>query len=226
MGGEVWRGREAEVATDSYVPETTARPAVDVLEGGVEEVAEPEAPRGTPVAGGVEGEAREEADQAGVNETAGREALRRSRADFVDPVSSLQSAPAEPPAEKGGDPTEMALENSLAVSGLRVLSVEWEEWIPGEKALHIRQFLPPSDTLELRYLGLLMGSEVEGGGTKGELGVVADASAAALLPFPKVMEASLPKGWNQVVMRWGRGWVVGRAPMPEASLRALLLTLR
>lgn len=226
MGGEVWRGREGGIVADSYVPETTARPAAEVLHGGAEAMAEPEAPREASVVGGVEGEVREEAGQAAGSETAGRESLRRSRGALVGPVSSLQSVPAPSPAQKEGDPRELALENSLAVSGLRVLSVEWEEWIPGEKALHIRQFLPPSDTLELRYLGLLMGSELEGGGAKGELGAVADASAAALLPFPKVMEASLPQGWNQVVMRWGRGWVVGRAPMPEASLKALLLTLR
>jgi hypothetical protein len=106
--------------------------------------------------------------------------------------------------------------------------VEWEEWVPGEKALHIRQLVPPADTLELRYLGLLMGTGREKVGAEGETakGVLSEAGATSFPPSPTVMEASLPPGWNQVVMKKGRGWLVARAPIPEPSIRALLRSLR
>lgn len=115
----------------------------------------------------------------------------------------------------------------MAVPGLEVLAVEWEEWVPGERALHIRQRLPMGDTLELRYLGLLMGSdpsETDAGSTQGQRVEEGESQDRPL--SPKVLEASLPPGWNQVVMRWRRGWLVARAPLPEESLRGILRSLR
>jgi len=119
----------------------------------------------------------------------------------------------------------VAGESSLAVPGLTVLTVEWEEWTPGERSLHIRQLLPLGDTLELRYLGLLMGSEpdVSDSPVVGGRGVEEGAMERPL--SPKFLEVSLPTGWNQVVMRRSRGWLVARAPLPEESLRALLRSL-
>jgi hypothetical protein len=116
-------------------------------------------------------------------------------------------------------------ESSLAVPGLKVLSVDWEEWLPGERALHIRQLLSVGDTLELRYLGLLMGMEPH---EEVRIAIKAEAQDAGVdRPLsPAVLEASLPPGWNQVEMRWGRGWLVARAPLPEASIKALLRSLR
>lgn len=122
------------------------------------------------------------------------------------------------------DPERLARENSLSVPGLKVLSVEWEEWVPGERNLHIRQLLSMGDTLELRYLGLLMGTDPEPLGERME-GVSGRRLAADLPPLPKAMEASLPPGWNQVVVRRGRGWLVARAQLPEPSLRALVRSL-
>jgi hypothetical protein len=120
----------------------------------------------------------------------------------------------------------VALENSLLVPGLEVLSVEWEEWVEGEKALHIRQLVPPTDTLELRYLGLLMGTEVEVEDPERAMGVAPRARTSSFPPSPTVMAASLPQGWNQVVVKKGRGWLVARGSIPEASIRALLRSLR
>ena len=115
--------------------------------------------------------------------------------------------------------------SGLSVPGLRVLSVDWEEWAPGERALHIRQLLSPGDTLELRYLGMLMGTE-----PNRDRSMVGRAQAGEKsldrLVSPSGLEASLPAGWNQVETRWGQGWLVARAPLPEASIRALLTTLR
>lgn len=116
-------------------------------------------------------------------------------------------------------------ESSLAVPGLKVLSVDWEEWLPGERALHIRQLLSVGDTLELRYLGMLMGREPHEEARVAMRAQAQDAGVDRPLS-PAVLEASLPPGWNQVEMRWGRGWLVARAPLPEASIKALLRTLR
>ena len=52
-------------------------------------------------------------------------------------------------------------DGTLAVPGLKVVSIGWEERVPGERALLIRQVLSPGDTLELRYLGLLLGTDPE-----------------------------------------------------------------
>ena len=120
----------------------------------------------------------------------------------------------------------MEPDHSLALPGFDVLSVEWEEWIPGERALHIRQLLPMGDTLELRYVGMLMGTEPIPP-TESQEGVATRGGAMLQHPpFPKVMEDSLPPGWNQVVMKRGRGWLVARAPLTVEQLRALLRSFR
>ena len=116
-------------------------------------------------------------------------------------------------------------ESSLAVPGLKVLSVEWEEWLPGERALHIRQLLSVGDTLELRYLGMFMGMEPFEEARAARKAQAQEAGVDRPLS-PAVLEASLPPGWNQVEMRWGRGWLVARAPLPEAQIKALLRALR
>jgi len=116
-------------------------------------------------------------------------------------------------------------ESSLAVPGLKVLSVEWEEWLPGERALHVRQLLSVGDTLELRYLGMLMGMEPFEEVRAASKAQAQEAGVDRPLS-PAVLEASLPRGWNQVEMRWGRGWLVARAPLPEAQIKALLRALR
>ncbi|MGW8267540.1 MAG: hypothetical protein ACWGSQ_14330, partial [Longimicrobiales bacterium] len=117
-------------------------------------------------------------------------------------------------------------EGSMLVPGLEVVTVNWEEWIPGERALHIRQLLPMGDTLELRYLGLLMGSDPDAVSTSVAGGRLPEEEGVERPLSPKVLEASLPPGWNQVVMRWGRGWLVARAPLPVESLRGILRSLR
>ena len=118
--------------------------------------------------------------------------------------------------------TADSLENSLVVPGLKVVSVEWEGGLSGAKVLHIRQLLSPEDTLDLRYLGMLLGTDpsswVEESGLPLE-----DASGGRA--YANVLEAALSPGWHQVGMEWGRGLLVARAPIPEASLKALLKTL-
>jgi len=116
-----------------------------------------------------------------------------------------------------------SLENSLVVPGLKVVSMEWEERAPGEKVLHIRQLLSPGDTLELRYLGMLLGTDSEP--REGREREIQVEDALGGRAYANVLEASLPLGWNQVVMEWGRGLLVARAPISEANLKALLKTL-
>lgn len=109
----------------------------------------------------------------------------------------------------------------LAVPGLEVISVAWEDWLPDERVLRIRQLLPGKDTLELRYFGMLLGSS----GRPSEDGWEGGGGGKLSLP-PAALEVSLPPGWNQVEMRWGRGWLVARAPLPEPSIRLLLRAMR
>jgi len=114
-------------------------------------------------------------------------------------------------------------ENSLAVRGFRVVSIEWEERVVGEKALLIRQLLSPGDTLELRYLGMLLGTDADPLG-RGEGGIPKEEAPGGRV-YANILEASLAPGWNQVVMELGRSLLVARAPIPEADLKALLKTL-
>lgn len=116
-----------------------------------------------------------------------------------------------------------SLENTLAVPGFRVVSVEWEERVAGEKALLIRQLLSPGDTLELRYLGMLLVTDSDASAPREARGSMDEAPRA--WTYASVLEASLPVGWNQVVMEWGRGLLVARAPTTEQNLKALLKTL-
>ena len=235
MGGEVWRAGPQDTLMESYVPESMAEPAslTDDQEAGLPPVTPDQAA----------GPARPLLEVGSVEEA---EAGRRFRAESeaepeplpkagagvqgeelrTEPASSLFTPPALIPPSPSRTAADTAFENSLAVPGLEVLSVEWEEWVPGERGLHIRQLLPMGDTLELRYLGMLMGVDVEY--TDQTAGREADPDPVTPdhPPFPKVMEASLPPGWNQVVMRRGRGWLVARAPLSEASLKAFLRTLR
>jgi hypothetical protein len=108
------------------------------------------------------------------------------------------------------------------VPGLKVVSIEWEERVPGEKALLVRQLLSPGDTLELHYLGLLLGTDPET--RRREVGEPFEVAPGRHV-YANVLEASLPPGWSQVVMERGRGLLVARAPIEEAHLKALLKTL-
>ncbi len=157
-----------------------------------------------------------------INPLAEREASVSGRALASPEATSMQALAERALWEASQD--EALRESSLAVPGLEVLSVEWEEWIPGERALRIRQLISQGDTLELRYLGMLLGTDPE---AEAKAGARPEAEASLDRPLsPAVLEASLPPGWNQVEMRWGRGWLVARAPLPEASLRMLLRSIR
>jgi hypothetical protein len=87
----------------------------------------------------------------------------------------------------------------------------------------IRQLLPPSDTLELRYLGLLLGTDPQPASKEPEPVARDEVSGGRL--YANVLEASLPLGWNQVVMERERGLLVARATIPEGQLKALLKSL-
>jgi hypothetical protein len=113
---------------------------------------------------------------------------------------------------------------SMAIPGLEVLSTEWEERVPGEKALLIRQLVAPGDTLELRYLGLLLSSEPASDEAR-ERAATKEAGSVGRV-YANVLSASLPPGWFQVVMERERGLVVARGPFAEPHLKSLLKRLR
>jgi hypothetical protein len=151
----------------------------------------------------------------------------RLGAQAVDSISTTELMEAEfmkvegAPSVVGVNPD--SLERSLAVPGLLVETIEWEERVPGVKALLIRQLLPPSDTLELRYLGLLLGTDPQPARMEQE--PVARDEVSGGRRYANVLEASLPPGWNQVVMERERGLLVARATIHEAQLKALLKSL-
>ncbi len=147
------------------------------------------------------------------------ESLTASKAAISDAAARLRLDRAE-----GIEANPGPLENALAFRGLKVVSISWEERVPGEKALLIRQLLSPGDTLELRYLGMLLGTDPDLRGS-GERGVPAEEAPGGRV-YANVLEASLPTGWHQVVMERGRGLVVARGPVSEANLKALLKTLQ
>jgi hypothetical protein len=143
--------------------------------------------------------------------------------DSVGEAPRFAAAEAAEQADVGLASVSDSLKNSLVVPGLKVVSIEWEERVEGEKALLIRQLLSPGDTLELRYLGMLLGTEPEP--TLALARSIPREEGAGVRVYANVLEASLPTGWNQVVMEWGRGLLVARAPVSEANLKALLKSL-
>jgi hypothetical protein len=143
--------------------------------------------------------------------------------DSLSEAARFAAAEAAEQAEAGLASVSDSLKNSLTVPGLKVVSIEWEERVEGEKALLIRQLLSPGDTLELRYLGMLLGTEPEP--TLALARSIPREEGAGVRLYANVLEASLPTGWNQVVMEWGRGLLVARAPVSEANLKALLKSL-
>jgi hypothetical protein len=140
-------------------------------------------------------------------------ASRRAEGDVLTPDLEM---------EDSATPSDSA-ETTLAVPGLKVVSIGWEEKVPGGNALLIRQLLMPGDTLELRYLGMLLGSEAEARARPATLGGMDDTRTD--WAYAGILEASLPPGWNQVVMERGRVLLVARAPISEANLKALLKTI-
>jgi hypothetical protein len=135
------------------------------------------------------------------------------------PVEIGVMAPTVGGVPAGGD----IAESSLAVPGHPVLEVRWEEWVPGQEGLMIRQLLPTGDTLELRYLGILSG---EAAGAAPSLPREKAGEAAKALPAPPPpMVASLPPGWNQVTVQWRNGWLVARAPLPQGHLMTLVRSI-
>jgi hypothetical protein len=153
-------------------------------------------------------------------------ALRERMAPTTESPAQAFSAAAreaEGSASKAEAQIPDSLENSLAVPGLEVVSIEWEERVAGGKALLIRQLLSAGDTLELRYLGMLLSADAEASVPRGARGFLEEAPGGRM--YANILEASLPVGWNQVVMEWGRGLLVARAPVTEQNLKALLKTL-
>jgi hypothetical protein len=222
----------AETGADA-LSEGVAAELTGPVEGGPPEAeVNPTTPESAPaVVGGrgVAGEPSEEREKTAVQEVRALGA----RVGAVPPTpSAAVVSPDMPPGREAMEDEADALfsslpaseETSMAVPGLDLLAVEWEEWTPGERALYIRQLLPMGDTLELRYLGLFMGSDPEAANTLLTQSRAPEEASEGPLS-PKVMEASLPPGWNQVVMRWGRGWLVARAPLSVESLRGILRAL-
>ena len=176
--------------------------------------------------------ARRQAEQTVAQDTVAQEASAGGRAEArvrstpADPSFRDEAPAAEAPAaaarEAGvlADSDEHAL-HSLALPGLEVLAVSLadEGALSGLEILHR---LPTGDTLSLRYVGLF--SEA------GEpLGMAAEEWAEdEALPSvtAQLQSAALPPGWHQEVVRKEGRWLVARARLSVAEIRAYLMTLK
>ncbi len=165
-----------------------------------------------------------EESRRGRGELAARQMATSVAADEEEARASMEEGLQEPSVVAGVHMEGQILERSMAVPGLTVLAVKWEEWVPGQAGFMIRQLLPTGDTLELRYLGVLSG-EATGGKAPTFAREEAGEAAKALLAPPPPMEASLPPGWNQVTVQWRNGWLVARAPLSQGSLMALVRSI-
>lgn len=140
------------------------------------------------------------------------------------PITASEEARRQAPPIVGMADAASVETASMAIPGLEVLSTEWEERVPGEKALLIRQLVAPGDTLELRYLGLLLSAEPSPDEARERTSTQVGGSAGRV--YANVLSASLPPGWQQVVMERDRGLVVARGPFAEPHLKSLLKRLR
>lgn len=110
--------------------------------------------------------------------------------------------------------------HSLALPALEVIGVNLDD--AGALAgLEILHRLPTGDTLSLRYVGLFSQSD---DGLR--LGDPKRAEEEALPSVSaQIQRAALPAGWRQVVVRKENRWLIARAPLSEAEIRAYLMTL-
>ena len=108
--------------------------------------------------------------------------------------------------------------HSLAIPNLEVIHISWDgdDLLAG---LRIDQRLPTGDTLRLRYVGML-------GAEDTQFPTSTDDAAALRALTARIRRAVLPMGWEQVIDKPGDHWVVASGPLPEAQIRAYLMTLR
>jgi len=110
--------------------------------------------------------------------------------------------------------------HSLALPGLEVVGVNLDDagTLAGLEILHR---LPTGDTLSLRYVGLFSHADDPlrlGRDERAEEEALPSVSA-------QIQGAALPSGWRQVVVRKENRWLIARAPLSEAEIRAYLMTL-
>jgi len=141
---------------------------------------------------------------------AAQEARRRA----VDERVLFDDAAPTPSAESADEIDGDTAREPLAVPNLAILSIQPDPGVPGQPGVRILQRLHQGDTLELRYFGLLGGSEARLGTSEG-----------VKIPMKDLPNPPLEAGWNQVIMQRGSGWLVARAPMTQESLEFLLRLL-
>lgn len=218
--GEREEGKRAEPAADP--PETRQVMPTVALEMQRDSLIADSAMAGLRLVD-VSGAMAEEA-RRGRGDLAARQMATNVAADEEEVAAPVVAGLQEPSVVAGVHMEGQIIESSLAVPGLTVLEVKWEEWVPGQAGFMIRQLLPTGDTLELRYLGVLSG-EAAGGKAPSLAREKAGEVPKAMLAPPPPMEASLPPGWNQVTVQWRNGWLVARAPLSQGSLMALVRSI-
>lgn len=158
-------------------------------------------------------EANEKSAVAALERREGPEAFRPNQA--TQPAGAARAMEA-PTFGLSGD---HAL-HSLALPGLEVVGVNLDDTgtLAGVEILHR---LPTGDTLSLRYVGLFSQADDPlrlGADERAEEEALPSVSA-------QIQGAALPAGWRQVVVRKENRWLIARAPLSEAEIRAYLMTL-
>ena len=103
---------------------------------------------------------------------------------------------------------------TIMIPGLEVRSVEFDSSLSAGGVL-IVQVVPGGEVVELFYLRLADGSEVE-----------ARAEAQDREGLEIGWQDELPSGWSSVVLERDGGWLLARSPIPLEALNALLDALR
>ena len=157
----------------------------------------------------------ESLDDVGMRAAAGAAQEARRRVGDDEPFLADAAAPAAAPAMELTEELDRdANREPLAVPNLAILSIQPDPGVPGQPGVRILQRLHQGDTLELRYFGLLGGSEARLGTSEG-----------VKIPMKDLPNPPLEPGWNQVILQRGSGWLVARAPMTQESLEFLLRLL-
>ncbi|MGI9625383.1 MAG: hypothetical protein ACR2QM_00990 [Longimicrobiales bacterium] len=219
-GEDTEKSKVDEGAASGFAEGAQSGPPASLDEVARSEAAPPAAPAetGTREAQEVAGE------EAAVRQPEARRAneaeeFARARGDLAQAEQNAGAAPSRDARLQSG--SEEHAYHSLALPGLEVLSVTLDE-AGALSGLMILHQLPAGDTLELRYVGLFSEAYDPPGA-----GGLADRAEMESLPAlsAQLREAALPPGWRQVVVRKENRWVVARAPISEAQIRAYLMTL-
>jgi hypothetical protein len=166
--------------------------------------------------------------------------------------SSLSSRAADFAGEgaRGGVAEATSPTAALGLPGVPIDSVGWTEVVPGQPAIRVAQHLADGTPLRLWFVGVQAAADATAAAEtrRAEAGLdspvvaaplpaapppaaVGSAAGRAALPSEAssapatvvtLLQSPLPDGWRQLARPFRGGWVLIRAPLPEARLLRML----